>query len=585
VGIELLPDAVINQIAAGEVVERPASVVRELVDNAVDAGATDISVILTESGMSGITVRDNGSGMSRADSEMAFTRHATSKLRQLADLWGISTLGFRGEALASIASVSQVRLRTRVADESVGTEVLYVGGKLLGINSCAWGTGTEIAVNNLFFNTPARKKFLKSGRAELARITSWLQGFSFARPAVRIKLSSDGIDLLSLAAKSDVVERARELFRGPLAVVRAQDGEIAITGGLLHPSLAASDSTALTLLVNGRVVTDKILQRAVREGFDSMLKDREHPFGVIAIQMPATMLDVNVHPQKSEVRFSDPQIVASAVSKAVLEAVRTFRGPVAQVEAPQRVVPIPRSDEIFVAYPPPKLQFGNTLIKETPQYADNTDSTPSVLVSALPKAAEPEFRFSDLRYIGQLLGCYLLCEQLPDRFVVVDMHAAHERINFNIIRERLLKREVKSQKLLIPITVKLTFSQSETLESYKDLLSSIGVEFSIVDCVAHVSAAPDFIQSSKIPELISQLGISEFWGEATQKLDSFIDPIAARLACHASVRGGDQIGRSEAYHLFSELDAAILSSACPHGRPVVTAFNRSAVERWFGRDK
>ena len=611
--IKVLPDTVINQIAAGEVVERPASVVRELVDNAIDAGATDVCVVLESGGHSRLRVRDNGCGMSRDEAILAFERHATSKVSTIEDLTTIATLGFRGEALASIAAVAKVTLVTRTRESELGTSITYRGGKLVGVESCAWSEGTEIEVEHLFFNVPARRKFLKSPRSEMAKIRSWLAHSSLSRPDVRYRLISEGDEVLNLSRAASLQERGAQVCPGDLMQVSLNEGGLAIEGMLGHPGQALADATGLIVLINGRLVTDKIVVRAVREGYDSMLKDREYPVGYLSITLPPQDVDVNVHPQKSEVRFRHPNQVFAVVQGAVLAAVRRIKKPMS-MSLPTRGNAALRSDvESAPAMRPQALSFMQpdvqprssleALVREAfpeaprhqpplrPQFesVERDASAPSIVaeppISYPSPTGSGDFRFSSLRYVGQVLECYLVCE-LNEKLVVVDMHAAHERVNYNRIRKARAERKLTVQKLLIPEAVQLTSEQVATLMDQEEALKELAFE------VAQVS--PNTIEIRGVPGIVSHLRcaamLKEFAAEPVvagwrERLEERIDHMAARVACHASVRSGDAMSRAEAYALFAQMDEAELAGACPHGRPVVTEFGRDAVERWFGRDR
>jgi DNA mismatch repair protein MutL len=617
--IKVLPDTVINQIAAGEVVERPASVVRELVDNAIDAGATDIFVALEGGGHSRLKVRDNGCGMTKDEAILAFERHATSKVSSIDDLLSLSTLGFRGEALASIAAVSKIQLKTRARDGEVGTHVVFRGGKLSDVQSIAWNVGTEIEVEHLFFNTPARRKFLKSPRSEVARIRTWLAHSGLARPSVRYRLVSDGDEVLHLAPVATIAERAQAIFSGDLIPVALSEGGVSVDGMVSHPGQALSDQSGFVILINGRLVTDKLVLRAVREGYDSMLKDREYPVGYLSITLPSDQVDVNVHPQKSEVRFRHPQQIFAVVQGAVTAGVRAIRRPVQMVtpmssgrsvvqsEARQlgSVEPVQPAAEPFPepVYRPRNLfdgdataipQYGNSApstlaatvlvgVKETDAFYQSEN--PRMPLEAHTKVANSPFRFSALRYIGQALECYLICE-LDERLVVVDMHAAHERVNYNKIRQARAENTLTSQRLLIPEAVRLTEEQVVNLMEQEPLLRELGFEISPVGReTVSVQGIPGVVAHLDCVSLLKECAAELLAAGWRERLEERVDHIAARLACHASVRSGDLLSKQEAYALFTQLDEAELSGACPHGRPVVTQFSREMVERWFGRDR
>lgn len=607
--IKVLSDIVINQIAAGEVVERPASVVRELVDNAVDAGATDIFIALESGGHTRIRVRDNGCGMTRDEALLAFERHATSKVSSIDDLNTLTTMGFRGEALASIAAVSKIKLTTRSRDGNVGTAVTFRGGKLADVQSCPWNEGTEMDVEHLFFNTPARRKFLKSPRSEVSRIRAWVANSALARPNVRYRLVSDGTEILNLPIVETIAARGKQIFPGDLTPVSLREGGVRVEGMIGHPGQALSDASGFTILINGRLVSDRIILRAVREGYDSMLKDREFPIGYVSISMPPEYVDVNVHPQKSEVRFRHPDQLFAVVRGAVLTGVRSIKRPLA---SPVEVA-APVSAPVTISVEPPKPVSRFEWPIPTPAHnlaaTGSDDVVPQQIVSPpfapTPASFQPsffvsepvndiptidakmarDFSFSDLRYIGQLLGCYLLCE-FNNRFVIVDMHAAHERVNYNKIRTARAAHSLTIQKLLIPEEVRLTPEQVVTLLEQEEALKELAFEVSAVDhSTIAVSGVPGVLSHLDCVGLIKDIAAEPVQAGWRERLEERIDHLTARLACHASVRGGDIINRAEAYALFQQLDEAETAGACPHGRPVVAEFPRDAVERWFGRDR
>ncbi len=643
--IHVLSDLVVNQIAAGEVIERPASVIRELVDNSVDAGSTDILVALEGGGHSRMRVKDNGCGMSRDDAMLAFERHATSKVGTIEDLWTLSTLGFRGEALASIAAVSKVKLTTKEAGATAGTQVIIRGGKIVSVESCAWGEGTEIEIEHLFFNTPARRKFLKSPRSEVTRIRTWLMHSALSRPHVRYRLLSDGDEVVNLPRVDTIGARARSVFSDGLMPVLLSESNITVTGLVAHPGEAVADTSGLVILVNGRLVADKMIARAAREGFDSMLKDREFPVGYLVVDLPPDMVDVNVHPQKSEVRFRHSDQIFAVVRGAVLTAVRKMKRPGHVVTQPfihtadtgasytteistTETSPLPEFPAAsFVQHDPspqePEQQrrtYGVGQGTAAPQLFSSQVSSPQSLATlsshsqAQPEKSthlqnlaaflttrsanidaytpaptapisSPTYRFSDLRYIGQLLQCYLLCEY-GEEFVIVDMHAAHERVNYNKIRNARARHAIKTQHLLLPLSLKLPEEQIAHLLDQIEVLQELGFEIQERSrSEISVIGVPSMISHLNVSQVLKELAAEPVVAGWRERIEERIDHIAARLACHASVRSGDLLAREEAYALFAQLDDSDLAVACPHGRPVVAHFPRKVVEQWFGRDR
>ena len=540
--IQLLPDHVVNQISAGEVVERPVSVVRELIDNALDAGANEISIRIEEGGQSLVLVEDNGSGMSPDELKLAVRRHATSKLRDLSDLDNLTTLGFRGEALPSIASVSKLSITTRPQSAELAAEIRIEGGEVLHAGLCAGRVGTTVEVRQLFFNTPARRKFLKSVRGDELKIRQWIEQTALIRPQVRFRIKSGEKEILSLPPRDSYVERAKGMFGADTVPVSYQVGPLKISGLVRHPGMASSDSKALLLFVNGRLVNDRALVRAVRDGFDSTLKNFEYPAGTLSLEIPGEFVDVNVHPQKSEVRFRNGQAVFGAVRSAVKAAVQEFKRPVA-FQSPQY--------QSAAGAPLLRIVPGNQVnlqLAEQPAFGFSSGAEIS------RGAASPAFRFSDLKYLGQLLGCYLLCEK-AEEFYVVDMHAAHERLNFNRIRNAFAARGLPSQALLEAQEMDLPEEILEGVKEYLDLLEAFGFAVELGQGARlRIKAVPTIFANQNLSEFLTTVFRDQTLLDAESAMQRRVDALAASLACHASVRSGDALSRSEVYELFSDLD-------------------------------
>lgn len=624
--IRVLPDQVVNRIAAGEVIERPASVVRELVDNALDAGARKIEVSLEQGGRSLIRVLDDGCGMSEHDALLALERHATSKIAQAEDLDRIQTLGFRGEALPSIAAVSRMSLRTRCADASSATLVTLAGGTITEVSQTAAEVGTEICVRQLFFNTPVRRKFLRTPATEARRVRSWLSNTALAWPQVHFRLFLDGNEVMNLPPRLDSLARASELIdnEGERIEARTTHG-VRIDALLGHPGKAQLSSEALVLHVNRRLVSDRILTRAVREGYLSTLKEREVPLAFVALSLPPDAVDVNVHPQKSEVRFRDPSQVFEALRNAVAEGVARFRSPVRVAQPPTGAsrsgqppgvaswkqmsgaaqalfTPPPiqlRGSHAVVAEPASSYYGALHVSPERPSH-EQPFAQRSPTSHGLPEVAVDEprttdivnadpFRFSELNFLAQLMECYLLCEH-QGRLYVVDMHAAHERCNYNLIRERFRDAQLSSQQLLVPRSVPLSEAQRAYCLERQELFRRFGFEIEEFAGALLVRAAPPLLPESKVEEVVREVAafeaqVGDEVGAESVVFERFVDHVSARLACHASIRSGQRISAPEVAALFSQLDAAALAAACPHGRPIVVSFSEREIEQWFGRDR
>ncbi len=610
--VKVLSDKVINQIAAGEVVDRPAAVVRELVDNALDAGARDITVTLQSGGQTLIKVVDNGCGMDRSDALLAFERHATSKIQQASDLLNIASYGFRGEALASIAAISKARVITRSAQSLVATQVEIKGGVLQEVSEVAGPVGTEFTIQNLFFNTPARKKFLRQPSTEEKRVKQWLMHSALGNWQVRYRLIADGRELLLLPPQASASARAERMFKGNFVSVQFDAQNLAIEGLLAHPGMAQKDSAALVLLVNRRLVSDRLLLRAVKEGFGSTLKDREFPVGFINLTLPGEQVDVNVHPQKAEVRFRDDRSIFAFVRGAVAQAVGGFRQAVSNgaLEAGfhQQQSPTLFVESSAAHLSQNELAKGNVQTRAGSNFASSVGSSysqdlpgvnldlqlrsslsqtpPSATVCDNDRSRSPEgFSFSRLRYIGQALECFLFCE-LDGKVYVIDMHAAHERYNYNLVRNRIRNRARDSQLLLVPETIDLDLEAIHRLDLAQETLQSMGFELeSFGEQSIIIRAVPGLLINHPVRQLILEFASSEFAEMMESRFEEALDYIAARIACHASIRKGYNLKREEAYALFESLDSAEFSAACPHGRPIVVSFDPAQVERWFGRDR
>ena len=581
--IKILPEQVINQIAAGEVVERPASVVKELVDNALDSGTKRVSISISSGGLSSIQVTDCGSGMSRDDALLAFERHATSKINALSDLDTISTNGFRGEALSSISSVSSVILKTKRKDDQTATQVEMRGGKMVAVNPVAATDGTSIEVKNLFFNVPARKKFLKSERVEEAKIIELSCAYALAYWDIDFELVSNQKVILSLPSSDDQIARCKKIIKGSTIEVGYNFDEVKVAGLLGHPGSASAQGSSLTILVNKRFVHDKFILRAVKEGFSSTLKDREFPVGVIEVTLPGHLVDVNVHPQKSEVRFSNPQKVFAAVKTAVEESVRHFRSAQPGVinfennsykASPQSWFSASESTDTYSDTQSVSLNLANQI-----QGEGNSQIVTNFEHKKLIGGLSEQYKF-----LGQIFKCYLLFEG-ENKLLVVDMHAAHERIHYNRIMKSYRDNQRHSQALLIPSQIKLTNIELASLAEITPSLEEFGFEFKLSSDYAEVTAVPAALQRVSVDRLIKELVQLDDSSGSVFAIEETLAYRCARIACHASFRGGDTISREDSYALLEQILSSDFGAACPHGRPCLVEFEKNQIESWFGRDK
>lgn len=580
--INLLPDTVINQIAAGEVVERPASIVRELVDNSIDAGATSVTISVTGGGITEILVADNGSGMSKEDAQRAPLRHATSKITSIDDLTSLSSLGFRGEALASIASVAQLTIRTKDKSAKAGVEFQIIEGRATAEKTVAMNQGSEFIVRNLFWNTPARRKFLKTERTEFSKIKEWLICSALAHVDVEYILVHDGERVLHFPKDKDLVARARTVLGGrgiPIPPLEFTSG-IVVQGWVRLPSESGARGESLTILVNHRPVTDKMVARAVRDAFGAMLKFGDAPSGVIDIALSGDTVDVNVHPQKSEVRFSAPQEIYLAVRSAVKRALQSLTG-TQEMKSP--VASIGSSDQDLRRDFPMAYSHGGNSGTNAGVGTELPRAEPTISWGGWNNEAEVSLvASSPWRYVGQVFKCFLLWED-GERLLIVDMHAAHERMRFNELLERFTTKAPHIQRLLLPLTLKLDARELDAFELHKEPLNRFGFEYEVSTerKEVYVTSIPEYLDAAKTEKVLKEVAAVPEGGAPEGLLVTLQEKIASRLACHSSVRSGDTLSQQEAEVILRAIDKL---TSCPHGRPVAHQISRDDVGGWFARN-
>jgi DNA mismatch repair protein MutL len=590
--VRILPDSLINKIAAGEVVERPASVVKELVENAIDAGASSIRVDVRGGGKSLVSVRDDGRGMSRDDALLAIERHATSKIRRPEDLFAIHTLGFRGEALPSIAQVSRMEIRTAEHGAERGTHLRLDGGVLKAVKDAPPVPGTEIQVRRLFFNIPVRLRFLKGERTELGHVTEAVVRAALARPAVRFELWRGERQVLRADGTDDLVRRVGDVLGrdigGRVIPLEASEGELRLHGLVSEPALTRSSRNGLYLFVNGRPVRDRLLLGAVLGAYRGLLPRGRFPVLALFLQLPAGDVDHNVHPTKSEVRF----VRARQVYRFVADSLGgTLRGATAGAFLPDAEPdPPPTTGPPAAGRPPSSWGMVRESLFDgigggvpTPAPPPAADSPGSASSQAPPAPDEaPAFSFRALVYLGGYEGTYLLFQDGTD-LVVIDQHAAHERINY----ERILASDSTaggSQHLLVPETIDLPRAQAELLSSRADLLASVGVELGeFGGGTVVVTAVPPSLSPESVRELITDLAQELVDSRPSTAVEELRHRLAAVAACHRSVRAHQRLSEGEIRSLLTGLDGAELPFTCPHGRPLLARFRLRDVQRWFDR--
>ncbi|MEY4674460.1 MAG: hypothetical protein RL148_2244 [Planctomycetota bacterium] len=599
--IRVLPPEVVNQIAAGEVIERPYSVVKELVENSLDAGATRVRVEVQGGGAECIRVVDDGSGFHAEDLPLAFASHATSKLSALADLDHIASLGFRGEALASIGSVARATIRSRRHDEPSGHEISCAGGQLGPVRPCGCPPGTTIEIRDLFFNVPARRKFLRTPASEKAKVTELLCQLSLARLDVDFTLVVDGREVLRLPGGEDLATRfgrchGTELVRGLLPVER-EFGTLRVTGLVGEPDLARRDSKLELLCVNGRFARENAAVQSVRQAYREYLMGGRIPVYVLQLVLPPDQVDVNVHPRKAEVRFLDSRRVAGCMHETVRAALqsRASASPGGIVLDPE----LPRARSGFPdlpadlfgrpVTPAPAVRETQPLFGRGEQVSPATVGTPRTEpapTQAMPAAGAPQkphpFRGLGSRFL-QVMDLYLLLEG-PQGLVVVDQHALHERVVYERLRNAHRARSATTQRLLVPAVVHLTPTDKEwLLESARELEGEgLLVEDFGPGAVA-VQGVPAALGKVDPSRLLRELVASDGACSAAAQARETVSERFHSMACRAAVMAGDRLTEPEIGALLAEASTLEHPHNCPHGRPTVLTFTPAELERYFRR--
>jgi DNA mismatch repair protein MutL len=620
--VQRLPSDLANQIAAGEVVERPSSVVKELVENALDAGATRVKVEIEQGGTALVRVSDDGAGMDADDATLALERHATSKIQTKEDLFTLRTFGFRGEALPSIASVSRLRLVSRPRGASEGTEVAVDGGSAPNARPAGAAEGTSVEVRDLFFNVPARRKFLKSIGTEAAHVSEAVMLAALARPEVSFFLVRDGRAAREYLRVGSRRERAAQTLEGErLEACLGERGPLRIEAHLAPPERARAGAVGLTLLVNGRPVRDRALARAVAQAYGSVLEPGRYPVGVVYVDLPPDQVDVNVHPQKAEVRFAEGRALFDAVTRELHTALaRAFSLPQLGARPWGRLAgPAgsagsagPRSEPdtaepSTLAYARDPWQLAGdpstqrSALAETTSVEgaddgeqritltsiDPTGGAGATTAGATTTTLEPALFagvgfYGSLEFLAQVRATFLVCAG-PDGLYVLDQHAAAERVTFHRLRSAFSARSIAMQRLLIADMVELLPAEVAVLEENAESVAALGVELRAVGPSAvAVHAVPTLLARAR-PERIVRDLVAELGRAARRPFGDAADLVLATMACHGSVRAGDVLSREEAVALLRALDDIDFAGHCPHGRPVVTRIGYDELEKRVGR--
>ncbi|HET9701274.1 MAG TPA: DNA mismatch repair endonuclease MutL [Burkholderiales bacterium] len=577
--IRVLPDLLISQIAAGEVIERPASALKELLENSLDSGATRIAVDLAQGGMKLIRVADDGGGIPRDELPLALARHATSKIAQLGDLDRVATLGFRGEALASIASVARLTLTSRQRGAPHAWRVIAEGGEVHSPEPAALNEGTTVEVAELYFNTPARRKFLKTEATEHGHCDEAFRRMALARPDVAFALSHNGRAQWSLKPATAELRIAAVLgqeFRDASLALDESAGRLRLSGLAALPAYSRAGRDAQYVFVNGRFVRDRLLAHAIREAYRDVLHEERFPAFVLFLEIEPELVDVNVHPTKIEVRFREPQAVHRFVFHALergLAAGRQTAG------APAPVPPAPRpafvQGGLGLGVSQPAAAYGEAFAQ-----AVRAEAASTAPVSApAPEAGIPPLGFA----LAQLQGIYILAQNRQG-LVVVDMHAAHERVVYEKLKGALDAKAVPMQPLLIPVSFRADPLQVSTAEDHGEVLRQLGFEIAVLSpTTLAVRAVPALLQDADAAELARSLlrDLREFG--VTQALAARRNELLATMACHGAVRAHRNLTLTEMNALLREMEATERADQCNHGRPTWFQVSLDELDRMFMR--
>ncbi|MBD1399185.1 DNA mismatch repair endonuclease MutL [Pelovirga terrestris] len=610
--IQILPEELCNKIAAGEVVERPSSVVKELLENALDAGATEIVIELGGGGKTLIRITDNGCGMNHQDALLCFERHATSKIRKDDDLFALSTLGFRGEALASIASVSRMRLKTCNSLDGLGQHIQIEGGRIKKVERLGLPVGTIVEVKNLFFNLPARKKFLRKDQTELGHAADVVSKLALARPDVSFRLLHQDRLMLDLRHEKALPERlaallGRSLLRDMLPVDQAMDETLRLSGLISRPDLNRSATSHIYTFINGRYIRDRVVQHAIMEGYRHLLMKGRYPVVALFLTLDPALVDVNVHPTKHEVRFREQGVVHDFIATTLQQVLKPSSW-ISQSQSnhpPSVTSPVSSASGHQVQYPPmtDNLDVAKPSVREEPRsFSFNHGPVPppdpvihrSTVEGPQPgsanqmhqeelRAANGNVFFSHLQILGQYHQTYILCQDQDD-LVLIDQHAAHERIGFERLKKAYQEGGVQRQQLLFPEVFELDYKSAAALGEHLEELERLGFEVEPFGGKSFaVKALPALLAAAPIVKLVTDVALELERIGREGRLAESLDDVLIMMACHRVIRANQALSHQEIKALLVDLDRIDFRGHCPHGRPVLARMSLYEIERLFRR--
>jgi DNA mismatch repair protein MutL len=597
--IRVLPDQLIHQIAAGEVIERPASVIKELVENSLDAGARRVDVEIEEGGSKLIRVRDDGSGIERDELALALSRHATSKITTIDDLERVATLGFRGEALPSIGSVSRMRLISRTAGAATAYAVSSDNGVPSAVEPAAHPAGTTVEVRDLFFNVPARRKFLRAERTETQHIARMMERLALSKFATSLSLTVGRKRVADYPAAQSQIERERRVaqvvgdeFMANALYVEHEAAGCRLTGWLCQPTYARAQPDLQHFYLNGRTLRDRLIASAIRLGYRDVIFHGRHPAYVLFLELDPTQVDVNAHPAKLEVRFRDGRHVHDFLFRSVERVLRdTYAGAQAAAAAPTSIDTfMPAAVPMWPARGPDETPYSRPLVQQSSLGLRVADTPASFNASQPPQNADaaeeerhetPPLGFA----LAQLHGIYIL-SQAPDGLILVDMHAAHERTTYERMKAALASGPVASQPLLMPLAISVSAAEADALEEHAALLKQAGLDLERSGPAGvQVRALPAFLRATGVDELVARLGADLVANGATRGIEEALNEVLGTIACHGAVRAHRNLTVTEMNALLREMERTVRSDQCNHGRPTWTYVSMTDLDRMFLRGR
>jgi DNA mismatch repair protein MutL len=559
--IKRLDPGIANKIAAGEVVEKLANVVKELVENSIDAESTKIDIDLFDSGMKSIRVTDNGFGMDEEDAVLAFERHATSKIKSVNDLFRIQSLGFRGEALPSIAAISRVELSTSNGKD--GIKIVYEDGKMLEKTHTSMNQGTMIEVSKLFYSTPARFKYLKSPQYELANIVSMVNGFALANPSISFKLTNDKKQIFVSKSNDSLTNLMAQIYGiqagKSLIYFEAENRDYHIYGYTTNPIVNRSSRNYINIVVNNRIISNSDIVSAISDAYDQLIPKGRYPITILYIEVDPLLIDVNIHPRKQEIKFSEKDKLVNLIKKALKEKL-----------------------EVTYIYQKPSEDYSQTKItffEEETSYHHNQEVKNEVSNDQVKK--EETVVIPDMEYIGQFAGTYLIWQN-EEGLYLLDQHAAAERIRYERYLAKWLSKNLETNELLLPLSIEISNDLLIRLKDHIDEFLKFGVDLEIKDNFVSVKKLPNWFPEGYEEIYIESMIMSLLENDFTSK-EILIDDLAKLLACKHSLKANHYISSLEANQLLSDLRKCKRPYTCPHGRPIIVDINMNAIEHWFNR--